>query len=80
MALDIIFDGHMDTMVTKPDMRRDDITREASLVFGSDSHELAAFLNRPYKDAGGLTPLDMAGRSESGLTTARCLLKPRSGC
>jgi hypothetical protein len=60
--------------------RKEILVKEAFAQYGGDQSKVDDFLATRYKDAGYKTPLEMAEDSEAGLETAKCLLKPRSGC
>jgi len=62
------------------DRRKEILVKEAFAHYGGDQAQIDAFLSRRYKEAGNQTPLEMAQGSESGLHTARILMKPVNGC
>jgi len=66
--------------VTEGSYRKETLVQEAFEVFKGDQSKVDDFLTTRHVAADGLTALEMAEQSEAGLKTARCLLKPRSGC
>lgn len=60
--------------------RKEILVQEAFEKFGKDQSKVNDYLATRHRDAGNQTVLEMAEASQAGLETARCLLKPRSGC